>query len=678
MSDLDNRLRHQPAYPVEGHCQMVVTMLEDRFVVAFPDSTMLGEVNSQLEQALENLNQLALSYEVIAPTKPILEIIHRALKDKDAVVRVNINVYGLKKDANQVGRELSTNKIYLQRPDHIQRGKEYDNPHTLKLPQFSQPSQQTCVVPVGAAKASEVDKAEAFKKTMSQVYSSLTRSRKLVGLEGDDRLKTPLLEHQKQALDFMMQRESGPIPPEYQLWLPEEIEGLPCYRHAVTQAISRVPHIETGGGILADEMGMGKTLSILALILRTLESAHKWASDLDDDVNAFHQAITKTKVNRSRATLIMASSDLMINEWFQEIDRHFHDRVSGWLKTIKYHGQDRETEIDKLRDADLIITTYHTLASDFAGKKNPLSEVDWYRIVLDEAHIIRRQATGLNRTISQIRAKSRWCLTGTPVQNRLEDIGALFAFLRVNPFHSLSMFRKYITIPFDEGGKRRDLAIRRFTRLMDSLCLRRTKDLLHLPDQRDTVRWIQLSSPERLQYEQTKKMMTRAIRNQVGMLEHKGALGMFQMQLQLRIICNHGTFQQPFSWNRRKMHLLDEQEDMESALGSEGEVTCSSCRQTMAAFGSGITFRHYTGVCKHVLCLECIEESMPDNRNEPESQMPANCPLCSSLWSTATQPHPPKSQHAVNADTYFRSEGHSSKMAVLVQDVTEDLWKTKR
>ena len=64
---------------------------------------------------------------------------------------------------------------------------------------------------------------------------------------------------------------------------------------------------ETGGGILADEMGMGKTLSILALILRTLNAAHDWAIRVDDLNDASSEIIKKGR--RSGATLIVASSD---------------------------------------------------------------------------------------------------------------------------------------------------------------------------------------------------------------------------------------------------------------------------------------------------------------------------------------------------------------------------------
>jgi SWI/SNF-related matrix-associated actin-dependent regulator of chromatin subfamily A3 len=288
------------------------------------------------------------------------------------------------------------------------------------------------------------------------------------------------------------------------------------------------------------------------------------------------------------------------------------------------------------------------------------------------AHIIRRQSTVLYRTVAEIAARSRWCLTGTPIQNRLEDIGSLFAFLRVNPFHSLSNFRKSIAIPFDEGGKRRSVAIERFTRLLDSMCLRRTKDVLHLPAEQHRVRRIQLSSEERMQYDQTKDIMFRAVRNQNGTFDQKSTLGLFQVQLQLRIICNHGTWQQPFSWNRRKLHLLDEREALEISLGRDGEITCSVCRQQMPAFNSGSMFHRYTEHCRHVLCSQCLMQSMPSGHAE----RPTKCPLCQPLWDANSQV--PHSASASQEDTYFRANGRSSKMEALMNDVATDIWNTKR
>jgi SWI/SNF-related matrix-associated actin-dependent regulator of chromatin subfamily A3 len=248
-------------------------------------------------------------------------------------------------------------------------------------------------------------------------------------------------------------------------------------------------------------------------------------------------------------------------------------------------------------------------------------------------------------------------------------MGSLLAFLRLEPFHSLSTFRKFISLPFDEGGKRRKLAIDRFTRLLDSVCLRRTKDLLHLPDQRNFVRNIILSREERNQYDQTYNTMFRAIRHQNGVFDQKSTLGMFQVQLQLRILCNHGTWQQQFSWNRRKLHLLDEREAVEASLGREGEATCSGCQQTMPLFGTGSQFRRHAE-CRHVLCSECVEE------NTDQHALPTRCPLCVPLWDASKTTH--HSKHTSHEDMYFRSDGRSSKMDVLMADIMTDIWTTKR
>jgi SNF2 family DNA or RNA helicase len=64
--------------------------------------------------------------------------------------------------------------------------------------------------------------------------------------------------------------------------------------------------------------------------------------------------------------------------------RHFDEPTLRALKTIKYHGQHRQLAIKDVGAADIVITTYHTLASDFAGTKSVLRNLEWYRLVLDE------------------------------------------------------------------------------------------------------------------------------------------------------------------------------------------------------------------------------------------------------------------------------------------------------
>lgn len=69
--------------------------------------------------------------------------------------------------------------------------------------------------------------------------------------------------------------------------------------------------------------------------------------------------------------------------WTDE-DRHFVETTRQGLKTIKYHGQNRYSTPGSLAEADIVVTTYHTLASDFTGNRKLLRELEWYRLVLDE------------------------------------------------------------------------------------------------------------------------------------------------------------------------------------------------------------------------------------------------------------------------------------------------------
>jgi len=285
------------------------------------------------------------------------------------------------------------------------------------------------------------------------------------------------------------------------------------------------------------------------------------------------------------------------------------------------------------------------------------------------AHIIRRQKTSFYRAVADLKARSRWCLTGTPIQNRFEDIGALFAFIQARPFHSMAMFRRFITIPFDESEERRAVATRNLTLLIDSLCLRRSRELLHLPEPKQIVHVVEFSKKEREQYEQTKKIMNRALRERAGESYSKSTFGLFQVQLQLRILCNHGTYQHSFSWTKRS--LLDEREDALCSIGGTSEVNCSACRQKMPIIGSNSVYRTYKDTCSHVLCSECLDENEQISDNGDEIP---NCPLCAISGVPLGISPGVEGQN----DSYLRMEGESSKMDALIQDVKQDLWRTKR
>lgn len=196
MAVLDAKLASENTSPVPGHYQLTVVQSEGHFVVKFLDETILGDVNQQLQKALLELyeQQYQLDLDVFAPIVPIRETIGRATTANNAVVRVNIVVYGPETTVHGVGEELSSHKIYLQKPDYIKDHLIYDNPHVLKLEGFQTPMDERLhETERDQQNLSDSQKAENLKDTMSKIYSSLTRRHYLHDLEADGRLKTPLL-----------------------------------------------------------------------------------------------------------------------------------------------------------------------------------------------------------------------------------------------------------------------------------------------------------------------------------------------------------------------------------------------------------------------------------------------------------------------------------------------------
>ncbi|KAK4194237.1 putative DNA repair protein RAD5B [Triangularia verruculosa] len=533
------------------------------------DDKEFGYLRSGVGKTLAPL--LAKSYvefEPIVLTSNPNETIRRTkkpTKPAETMVKADINVYGPRQAAAEVGDALSRGKLWLQKSDHARREVVYDNPH----------------------------------------------------------------------------------------FLPLKINGIQMqYRHRITKARAKqgTQPDERGGGILADEMGMGKSLSILALIAKTLDDSNDWAQQQNDSTE------DKEALKHSRSTLVVVP------------------HLKGGFEVVKYHGPGRPKDLDTILDSDIVITTYSTLTAEVLTKAKPsiLHRIGWYRVVLDEAHFIRRTATAFYRVCDDLHANSRWCLTGTPIQNKLADIGALFAFIRAEPFTRASVFRKWIEAPFEQNIENPAVVKNRLVMLLEALCLRRTKDAIQLPGIRQRIRTLEFSPAEREQYENTKKTLARTLRQRAGGVEKSSKFGLFQVNMQMRLLCNHGTFQKPFSWHSRSP--LDEREVVVSALGQDGQITCSGCYLPMPIVGSSWLSNSFRAQCAHVLCDECIEESsMPGAREQMQ-----RCPVCV-RWLThartegriaaedvAVPDWPAENAVDSDYDYNFSAEGHSTKMLAII------------
>ncbi|CAG7555879.1 unnamed protein product [Fusarium equiseti] len=676
MSSFDDRLKagdsaYQYFTPLEYQKQVML---------CFPDEDKhFGHLSSAAGQTLMPLiTKPRVTVEPLALKVDLREIIHRANKSADARVKVDINIYGPRSISSSVGEALSNGKLWLQRSSHGRQGLEYDNPHFLSIALADGQSEmiQNEVVANNNTNKKKT-REEQLRKMVEDVYKKVENTRDLQLVEGGDRVTRQLLRHQKEALGFMLERESGHINDKYRLWKEIVHDGRIQYRHKITKRRRDTRPEEKGGGILADDMGMGKSLSILALVMKTLDNGQEWA----DQKNAEHKGRKTTRFSRS--TLVIVSAALLVDEWMNEVKKH----LQTGLKLIKYHGDKRPkdlSQLDVIEDSDIVVTTYHTLTTEYLmgkGKTSPLYKLGWYRVVLDEAHIIRRPSTKFFQACDYLHANSRWCLSGTPIQNKLADIGSLFRFIRAEPFDKASEFRKWIETPFDNSYDDPTLVRDRLVMLLEALCLRRTREVLDLPKTRQFTRRLDFTKTERDQYDKTKSIILRNMAHRMGEVEKSSQFGMFQMWLQLRIVCNHGTYQKLFSWHRR--NLLDEREATIGSVGQYGEISCVGCEQPMPVLGHDWSKKMFEDGCSHVLCKQCIEDS--NFSESPASQR--RCPVCVRWYQAPSASEDDedgsrkkrKRTSATNDDHehYFNNEGHSTKIRALVEDVQKDLWTTK-
>jgi len=314
-------------------------------------------------------------------------------------------------------------------------------------------------------------------------------------------------------------------------------------------------------------------------------------------------------------------------------------------------------------------------------------------------HIIRRTSTIFHKACIDFHAYSRWCLTGTPIQNRLEDIGALFIFLKADPFHTMAQFRHFIVTPYNDESEQ--MAVDRLILLYESFCLRRTKDILELPGMDVRLRELTFTPAEQDQYEKTMNILNRQIREQANNHTVSTKFGLFQAHLQLRIFCNHGTYQKMFSWHRRNMNLHEEQEALDLEFGFDGELKCSACYMPRPVLGTNLRSNKFNTNCAHKFCEDCYE-AYTNVGGEGSSQ--SGCPLCAKLaksfakagntshgqrtmqhnqstWIDADGDVPMIGQATValtHDESYFLETGFSTKMQALVEDVLQDLEYTKR
>jgi superfamily II DNA or RNA helicase len=267
----------------------------------------------------------------------------------------------------------------------------------------------------------------------------------------------------------------------------DEIDMPTCLRDYQKQGVKwlhRLGQLKLGA-LLADDMGLGKTLQTLSVL--------------------------------SSKNLVVAPTSVLGN-WERESKRFRPD-----LKVRIYHGSQRSLE----GDWQVLLTSYALLRGDI----EKLCAIDWTHIVLDEAQAIKNPESLVSRSAFRLRGDARICLTGTPVENSLEDLWSQFHFLNRGLLGGRRHFIKTYHTPIAQGDETKARRLRR--RIAPYLLRRMKADVnLELPPRTDMTLDVVLRDDERTFYDALRLSTRQDIAQRLG--TGHDALQLLEALLRLR------------------------------------------------------------------------------------------------------------------------------------------------
>ncbi|XP_028097411.1 DNA repair protein RAD5A isoform X1 [Camellia sinensis] len=536
-------------------------------------------------------------------------------------------------------------------------------------------------------------------------------------MEPPSTLQCELRSYQKQALHWMIHLEKGQgmdeaattLHPCWEAYRLADKRELVVYLNSFSgDATMEFPSTlqMARGGILADAMGLGKTIMTIALLLAHSErggsssspSTNEAFTENSDTSDISDQSPTLPKKGSKfagfdklvkRKNLLIGGGNLIVcpmtllGQWKAEIETHAQP---GSLSLYVHYGQSRPKDAKILAQSDVVLTTYGVLSSEFstenAEENGGLYSVRWFRVVLDEAHTIKSSKSQISMAAAALTADRRWCLTGTPIQNNLEDIYSLLRFLRVEPWGNWAWWNKLIQKPFEEGDER---GLKLVQSILRPIMLRRTKfstdregrPILILPPADVQVIYCELTEAEKDFYEalfrRSKVKFDQFVEQ--GRVLHNYA-SILELLLRLRQCCDHpflvmsrGDTQEFSDLNKlAKRFLKGGQEVVEGEAnvvpsrayiqevveelrkGEQGE--CPIC---LEAFEDAILTP-----CAHRLCRECLLASW----RTPTSGL---CPVCrKSVSRQDLITVPTDSRFQIDVE---KNWVESSKVAALLQEL---------
>ena len=651
----------------------VVDPFQKEFAHIIPDQA------GPIAKAMDGIPEFRLAMMVLSRPKRQPEWPHQEVSYS---IPAQANVYGRRIDLTRVGHLFGQANMFFSTPTMVEKNIAVVNPHSNKKTATQvKVSGPTNPRPVLDDYRTNEEVAQHMANMIDQW--SKKQGRELPETDAPASVKTPLLQHQKQALTFMLNREK---PRTYDdssvdsltlsLWRQKTsvTKGV-VYEEVLSGIRVRQEPAQVYGGLLADVMGLGKTLEALSLVASTSLAAEAFGKEQPDRKIREDDHIR----GHCKATLIVCPTSTVQN-WELQIREHLD---AEFLTYYVYHGQGRTNDAAQLQRYDVVVTTYGTVASDFRGlsSPSPLGQLKWFRVILDEAHTIREPKAQQSMACYGLNAQRRWAMTGTPIQNRISDLGSLTRFLRLYPYNEAAFFNQYIgskAVAADENY------LEKLRMFVDSFCLRRDREKIDLPNRSDIISKLTFSETERKMHDHFRERAMIQIEEMISSKNKKSGVHLHMLKgiTTLRLICAHGrdllkeaeikelqgmSAAEPIDLDGdggdlRTITKRQAYENFNMMVETEGDF-CMQCDSRLTgespqANGDGV--RAYMLPCLDLLCANCFaaKKTLFDST---EDEYALECPFCG--LDVAAQYIPIDATEGVLPDDTFNGAEEDNKFS---------------
>jgi hypothetical protein len=369
--------------------------------------------------------------------------------------------------------------------EHVLTGEEFAGLLARRQPLVKFREEWVLLDPAEIARLPDSVRAQGEMDAASALRAVLVGAHEGVPVVADDRLSV--------LVDALKNPGLEPVPAGF-------VGQLRPYQHRGFSWLQTLGRIGLGA-CLADDMGLGKTVQVIAHILAR-------------------------RTRHSPPSLVVCPTSVLGN-WQREIHR-----FAPGLRIIRHHGMHRG--LQHAAQADIVLTTYGLLGRDV----EELVALPWDVVVLDEAQGIKNPESQRARSAIQLKGRHRVAMSGTPVENRLDELWSLFHFLLPNLLGSRAAFRRNVGVPIERFG---DIEVARQLKAgVSPFLLRRLKtdaDVApDLPEKIEREEYVPLTREQAALYQQVLDEYMEKIQTLVD-IERRGQV--LAMLTQLKQVCNH-------------------------------------------------------------------------------------------------------------------------------------------